>query len=723
MSMNYLDQFQKHLSNHDLASFLNLWEEYCLGDEVDGEELKRVLKNVKDSDLSIPFGRHVENGLILWEQIKSTELGHEVFKLIIDLQVSNSPELGEKILVYLRERYPDDAYYHDKIRLIGLRDGKNFQGAVSNYELLTHMKKGNYVFHSAGWGVGEIMDISFIREQLSLEFDYVSGRKDLSFPNAFKTLIPLADDHFLSLRFGSPDVLEEKAKKNPIDVIHSILRDLGPLTAAEIKEELCELVIPTDEWVRWWQTTRAKIKKDTMIETPADIRKPFSMREAEVTHEETLQKALEAKPSAEALIQMIYAFLRDFPGTLKTESFRMDLQEKLKEALSTEELTDAQELQIYFFLQDLETGKDSGAVTELIKRFTSPEDVVKNIEVVAFKKRALVEVRKQRDDWHEVFLNLLLIIDQNPLRDYLLTELLKGKQEADVIKKIEQLLSTPSHHPQVLMWYFQKIMKNDSLPLSNQEGKNRFFESFLILLSSLEQSPGHRDLIKKMHAFLINGRYLNVRNVFEKATIDMVQEFLLLATKCHSFTDHDIKIFHSLAEVVHPSLAKLNKKYEKREEEEIPFWSTETGYNRVKERIQAISTVETVENAKEIEEARALGDLRENAEFKAALERRNRLQGELKMLSEQFNRARILTKNDVVTNEVGVGVIVDYESEQGDRASYSILGPWDADPEQNILSFQSKLAQSMLGSKVGDTITIQGKQFTIAGLRNYFDTL
>ena len=84
-----------------------------------------------------------------------------------------------------------------------------------------------------------------------------------------------------------------------------------------------------------------------------------------------------------------------------------------------------------------------------------------------------------------------------------------------------------------------------------------------------------------------------------------------------------------------------NKKYEKREEEEIPFWSTETGYNRVKERIQAISTVETVENAKEIEEARALGDLRENAEFKAALERRNRLQGELKMLSEQFNRARI----------------------------------------------------------------------------------
>ena len=87
----------------------------------------------------------------------------------------------------------------------------------------------------------------------------------------------------------------------------------------------------------------------------------------------------------------------------------------------------------------------------------------------------------------------------------------------------------------------------------------------------------------------------------------------------------------------------------------MSFGQHKKGYRKVKERIKEISTSETVDNAKEIEAARALGDLRENAEFKAALERRDRLQSELRTLSEQFNRARILTTNDVTTNEVRRG--------------------------------------------------------------------
>ncbi|QVL57820.1 MAG: GreA/GreB family elongation factor [Simkaniaceae bacterium] len=724
MSMSYLGQFQKHLGNHDYPSFLSLWEEYCMGDEVDGEELKRVLSSVKSSELASPFGRHVENALPLWEKIKETDLGHEILKLIFDLQTTNTPQLGELAFNYLRTRYPEDSYFNDKIRLIGLREMVSFQGAISNYELLTHMKKRNYVFHSGGWGVGEIIDISFLREQLELEFDYVGGKKDLSFENAFKTLIPIPNDHFLALRFGNPDELEERAKKNPVETIHVLLRDLGPSTAAEIKEELCELVIPQEEWARWWQTARAKIKKDTMIETPDQLRKPFKLRESEVPHEEHLKKALEKKPNASTLLQIIYTFLRDFPQTIKNEEFRKDLEEKIKEALSTGELTDSQELQFHFFMEDLNEGSPYSPTKELITRFTSPEDVVKGIEIIAFKKRALFDIRKLREDWPIFFLNLLLTIDQNPLRDFILTELLKAKKEEEVIKKLDELLAFPSRYPQVLLWYFQKIMKDDKLPISDVKGKNRFFESLLILLSQLEHSSGNRDLIKKILTFLTTARYNNIRKVFQNASKEEVQEFLLLATKCQSLTDHDIKIFHSLAEVVHPGLAKIGKKYTAEQHEEEPvIWTTEKGYNKIKSRIHEISTVETVDNAKEIEEARALGDLRENAEFKAALERRDRLQSELKTLSAQFNQARILTKNDVDTQKVSVGVVIDFKDDNGEDISYTLLGPWEADPDKNILSFQSKLAQNLIGHKKGDKITIQGKSLTISNLRNYFETL
>lgn len=725
MSMSYLGQFQKHLGNQDYPSFLTLWEEYCLGDEVDGEELKKILTSIKNSELANPFGRHVENALVLWGKIKGTDLGHEILKLVFDLQTTNTPQLSELAFSYLKERYAEDKYFNDKIRLIGLREAINFQGAISNFELLTHMKKGKFVFHSGEWGVGEIIDVSFLREQLEIEFDYVPGKKDLSFENAFNTLIPIPDDHFLALRFGNPDELEERAKKNPVEVIHMLLRDLGPSTAAEIKEELCELVIPEEEWARWWQTARSKVKKDTLIETPDELRQPFKLRESEVSHEDRLQKALEKKLDANQLIQIVYTFLRDFPQTIKNEGFRKNLEEKLKGTLSTGELTDSQELGLHFFIEDLNEGSPYSPTKELITRFTSPEDVVKGIDVIAFKKRALYDIRKLREDWTEVFLNLLLAIDQNPLKDYILTELFQAKKEDKIIEKLEELLAFPSRYPGVLLWYFQKIMKDDSLPLTGTEGKNRLFESLLILLSQLEQDSGHRDQIKKVLTFLTMARYNNVRKVFQNASKEAVQEFLLLATKCQSLTDHDIKIFHSLAEVVHPSLAKMGKKYKDEEEEaeENVIWTTEAGYKKIKSRIHEISTVETVDNAREIEEARALGDLRENAEFKAAKERRSRLQSELRTLSEQFNRARILTKNDVDTNEVSVGVIVDCEDQEGNKLSYTLLGPWEADPDKNILSFQSKLAQNLMGHKKGDKVSVQGKALTISNLRNYFETL
>lgn len=722
MSMNYLDQFQKHLSNTDYPKFLMLWEEYCLSDEVDGEELATILKDVKDSELVTPFGRHVEKGLILWEQITDANLKHAVFKLILDLASANDKELAEMAYNYLKERYKEDPYFNDKIRLIGLREKKVFQGAISNYELLTHMKKSSFVFHTKGWGVGEVMDISFIREELSLEFDCISGRKDLSFANAFNTLIPLQNDHFLALRFGDPDSLEESARKKPMEIIHTLLKDLGPQTAADIKEELCDLVIPEKEWARWWQMIRAKIKKDTLIKSPNKITNTFSLRKSELSHEDRLKDYIEQKTDVKTLVQTLYSFLRDFSGALKHTELRTTLCEKLKTALTAEELSDSEELEIHFLLKDLGQEATQSSISELIKRFKSPEELVKGIDIIGLKKRALMSMIELRDDWTQVFPNLFLTIEQNPLREFILSELLKANQLKGIIKKIEELITFPSRTPQALIWYFQKAMKNSELPLSDPKGLNRLFEAFLILLSQLEQNSEKREMVKKMYNFLTTARYNNVRKIFQHTTKDEIQEFLLLCTKCHCFREHDIKIFHSLAEVVHPFLTKVNKKYKNPDKDEVePIWTTEDGYKQVKERIHHISTVETVDNAKEIEEARSHGDLRENSEFKFALERRDRLQGELKLLSDQFNKARILTKNDVSHDTVSVGVIVELSQKDGEKLSLTLLGPWEANPDQNILSFQSKLAQSLMGKKVGDQVAVQGKECTILSLHNYFN--
>lgn len=719
--MTYLKDFRQRIEANDYPGFLKIWEEYCYSDEPDPEEFFQILEAIKNSSLKISFGNHVEKGIYLWERVTNNYFSHQILKDIYDLQTTNSEKLLEIALSFLEQKYPNDPRFQEKLRLVGLRSGESFQGSISNFELLTHMQKGNFVFHASGWGVSEIIDVSLIREELTLECDLVVGLKHLSFKNAFHTLIPIPDDHFLARRFGNPDLFEKQARENPAQIIRCLLRDLGPKNASEIKEELCDLVIPSKDWNRWWQTARNKIKKDTKIEIPKDIKTPFKLRKEEVPHEIRFYKALEAKPNLQETIQMVYTFLRDFPETLKNEEFKTSLITKMQNLLNSENLEDHSKLQLHFLLEDLTPQKDSPS-DKFIKECKSLPDLLNKLDILAFKKRVLQVVRKTRKDWKELFLSLLLQIDQTLLRDYLIGELLKTPEDLESLKKkLTELLLNPIGYPDIYVWYFQKIMdKKAKVPFSDKEGKIQFFEGFLILLHYLGHKPDYRDLGKKMVALITQGRYKTVRDIFQEAKLQDVQEFLLLATKCALLSDHDIKIIHSLGEVVYPELSHLRKG--KEEEAETPvIWTTQEGYTNTQERMQQIATVETVENAREIEEARALGDLRENAEFKAALERRDRLQAELKFLSDQINVARILTEADVNLNEVGVGNIIECKDEKEKVHTYTILGPWDANVEKNILSFQSKFAQAMIGLKVGQTFQLQGETFTITKIKSYFD--
>ena len=721
-SMSYLKDFRERIQNNDYPSFLKLWEEYCYGDEPDAEELILILQSVKNTEIAKPFGLQVERILPLWREIKDPQLAHEALQLIFDIETSNNEELANLATEYLKNRYPNDPLFLDKIRLIGLRNRERFQGCLRNFDLLTHMKKGNFIFHTAGWGTGEILDVSVVREELTVEFEYVIGPQHLSFEKAFKTLIVLSNDHFYARRFGDADQLEKEARENPGEIIRLLLRDLGPKNAAEIKDELSDLVIPAADWNRWWQTARAKIKKDTKIESPKDLKEAFRLREEDVPHEVALHKALEGKPGVSATIQMVYTFLRDFPETLKNQEFKASLEARLKEILAHEEITEIQKLQILFFLEDLGIKSSLQELNDLVASMQGLSEAICNIEVLAFQKRAMQLARKHRKDWKDLFLELLFSINANLLRDYLLQELNVADAKSALHAKLSDLLIHPISWPEVFIWYFQKILdKKSKLPFSETSGQNRFFEGLLILLDHLEQKVVQRDLAKKIIAILTGDRYKIVRDIMQQSSLEEVKEYLLLATKCETLTDHDIKILHSLAEVVHPSLARLRKEKNANVTDETIIWTTQEGYKKTQQRIQQIATIETVHNAKEIEAARALGDLRENAEFKAALERRDRLQGELKFLSDEINRARILSPEDVSTDEVGVGSVVHCKDAKGEHLRFTLLGPWDADPDQRILSSQSKLAQAMKGRSIGEKFEFQGEMFSITDIDSFFD--
>lgn len=720
--MTYLEEFQTQIENRNFSKFLQLWEEYCTSETVDPEEFKLILKAAKNSDFAKSFGQLVETALPLWQSISDKDAAYEILKLLIDLQTKNTPLLAETALQALKEKHGHEPQFNERIRIVGLRTCDNFQGALSNYDLLAHMEKGKFVFHAAGWGTGEIVDISPIRQQVTIEFENVAGKKHLTFDNAFKTLIPLGNEHFLARRFANPDQLEQDARDNPLAVMKILLRDLGPKNAAEIKDELAELVIPEKDWAKWWQGARSRLKKDPMIEPPENLRDPFKLREAEITHEERLHKAIEHKKSISDIILTSYNFVRDMPNVKKNQEVKNSIREKLIAQLSDPEITLPQKLQIYICLETQFSDENEGKkAIDLIQSGENIEATLNSIEIIALKKRALMLVREHRKDWVQIFLHMMLTMKQTALRDFVLKELNQGEQRKSLEAALQKLLYSPASHPECFIWYFQKLLSkdNEGIPFGNKEGQCAFFEGLLMLFSIVETKPEYRDLAKKIYTLLSGKRYAIVRQIIEGTSVEFVKEFLLLASKCQTFSDHDMKILHSLAEVIHPSLGKQKKQVKVSDIHIV--WTTEEGYLRTQEQVRHIGTVEIVENAREIEAARALGDLRENSEYKFALERRSRLQGQLKALSEQLSHARIITKEDIHPEEVSVGSIVEVRDTNGKKTVYTILGPWDANADDGILSFQSKLAQAMIGYRKGDSFTFRDEKLTIVNLRSFLD--
>ncbi|MFZ4773278.1 MAG: GreA/GreB family elongation factor [Chlamydiia bacterium] len=712
--MEYLKQFQKHISDNQFAPLVALWQEYSFCDEIDVNELNATLTSIAKSPFAQSFGKYVEEILPLWEKLPESEEKRLALRSIVDLETTNTEALRSIVEKEITTHYQNDPNFARLLKMIGGKDRPSFQGLLTHLELLTHLKPGNFCFHTKGWGVGEIIDVSFVREQVTCEFDYVAGKKDLSFSNALNCMIPLANTHFLAIRFGFPDKLEEMARKEPVEVIKKLLKDLGPKNAQEIKEEMADLVIPEEQWQKWWQLTRTKLKKDSKIIVPATLHDPFMLSSVSVSFEDRLIHHLEERPDANTLIEMVYSFLRDFPQAVKNQEFKEKLRAHLTDALMKQDLNDGQELSIFFILEDLYGEAEAKSIEALIRKAPAPILILDQIRIISFKKRYLIALDRYREDYKALFVELLLKVELSQLREFLLNSLVKRGAMDEVKIVIEKLIHSPDKHAEAFLWFFEHILKSNTLPYSDKVGQQRIFEALFTLLSKVENFPLARDLSKKIHAHITGQRFQLIRNLFQNCSIEEIKELLLLSTKCQSLTSHELKTLRSLAEVVHPSLASTEIL-----DDETVIWTTEKGYLKVKRRIEDIIQIDTLENAKEIEIARSYGDLRENSEFKFALEKRDRLQHELRTLSKELNHLRILTDEDIDTSRIGMGVVFDALGPDNEHQHFQILGPQDADADLNILSYKSKFAKDLEGRRVNDTFEMNGKTYTIKNIRSY----
>jgi transcription elongation factor GreA len=136
---------------------------------------------------------------------------------------------------------------------------------------------------------------------------------------------------------------------------------------------------------------------------------------------------------------------------------------------------------------------------------------------------------------------------------------------------------------------------------------------------------------------------------------------------------------------------------------------TREGYEKLKADLDRMQNIEMVEVAKRIAEARALGDLSENAEYHAAREDQGMLQARIDSLKDKLARAYIVDRSTLPENTVVFGTCVKLKDLDSDEEEvYQLVGPGEEDYLNNKILTTSPRGQALLGKKTGDEVVIKG---------------
>jgi len=148
--------------------------------------------------------------------------------------------------------------------------------------------------------------------------------------------------------------------------------------------------------------------------------------------------------------------------------------------------------------------------------------------------------------------------------------------------------------------------------------------------------------------------------------------------------------------------------------EKVPM--TQTGYDRLEEEIRHLKHDERPAVIQAIAEARAHGDLSENAEYHAAKERQGWIEGQILELEDKCTRAEVIDVGKLNGKQVKFGAtvgLIDEDTEE--KKTWQIVGDYEADVKSGRISISSPIARALIGKEEGDSVEVAAP----GGARSY----
>jgi transcription elongation GreA/GreB family factor len=312
-------------------------------------------------------------------------------------------------------------------------------------------------------------------------------------------------------------------------------------------------------------------------------------------------------------------------------------------------------------------------------------------------------VRERRDDWREAFLAALESEDDPRALD-LVTAELAAAGERGLERFLDLALAQPHRVPAAFAWLAERAAEDEALARRNPL---RLLQQILAAFGRDEftaQRPRLRKLV---------GAGGTVAKLFPLLGEDQAPAAYEAIQRAATLEPHERAGLATALELRFPAL---------RERSGAPaagsqvLWATTESIAAKRAELDRLLREEIPANRKAIEEARALGDLRENFEYKAARQRHEVLSALATRLDRDLRRAQPIDFAAIEPTQVRVGTRVTLRSAAGAERIVTILGPWESAPEAGVVSYESELAAALLGKSPGGFAEAGGERWEVVAV-------
>jgi transcription elongation GreA/GreB family factor len=527
------------------------------------------------------------------------------------------------------------------------------------------------VYALAGRGAGRIAEMNPALDVIRLE---VAGSKvPLSLVSAEKNLLPLPEGHFLRDKVDRPDALRTLADAEPGEFVHRLLASFGrSLTVGQVREHAAGLV-DDEHWSSFWAQAR---KHPQLVVSGAGKSATVSWTESAGAAEDAVRREFaDAEPLEKIEISRKNAkrskeLARVFAEGLARESGRW---RGTRPGLAWE---------LSFAAARLAPGDSEAFPSAEMGTVRDPAAVLADIRDQGARQAALTALRETRPDWAEIFAARIGSEEDGRVLAALFEGL--GDKAADLSRRI---LRSPRMAPRAFLWLCERL---------HTEGRAEPPSLFFALLDALRQNEfsAHRARVKEM--FDPGG--FAVALVRAAGSEVEAREMLGALERAGGLEDHRRAVVKEALLMKFPELRAPAREY---------LYATAEAIESRREEMVRLKQVELPANAEQMRAAKEHGDLSENFEYHAARQRHEYLSARIAALADELSRTRALDPARVDASEVRVGTRVTLRApgDDSDRR-ITILGPWDSRPEEGVYSYESEFAQSLLGSKVGETVRL-----------------